>query len=392
MRPTAGKLPPQVTALQLSSAGPDAVSAVVLVNRGSKPFSQALRVHDPQRKTGFILPAVGVAPGQAFWLPVSVPLSYGGLCRDCTGFARRDRLVYATAELQSIEYENGILAMEFAAPAAGEAVLELSAQPTGPYLAAGSPTGFDWDPKLMRARLRIPPGKGPAGRVRVGLAIEPPEHTAFFVNLARLVIGRKNIVSTSYSSPELAQRSRLLAPPGFALEAQPKSPTEIDYRVTVPETALHGEFVELALEADGVRLGRARVQIFRPASVRVRQAAPLHFGSTELRIDPPLIAFDPRSGRTIDIVVRNNAPSIESFAVSASGDGLEFVPSATEIDRNLYLDFLSRKVMKGWMEREVMPRDIPWTALSKPLSACEVALVTSAGVALKADRPFDCTA
>ncbi len=60
-----------------------------------------------------------------------------------------------------------------------------------------------------------------------------------------------------------------------------------------------------------------------------------------------------------------------------------------EIDRNLYLDFLSRKVMKGWMKNEVPPRDIPWTPLSKPLPRCKVALVGSAGVALKNDRPFD---
>lgn len=331
VRPASGKLPPQVTALQLSSPGPDGSSAVALVNQSAKPFSQPLRVYDPRQKTSFILPPVGVAAGQAFWLPVSVPLSYGGLCRDCTGFARRDRLVYATAELQSVEYENGIVAMEFAAPTGGEAVLELSAQPTGPYLAAGSPAEFEWDPKLMHARLRVPPGKGPASRVRIGLAIEPPEHTAFFVNPTRLVMGRKNIISTSYSSPELAGRSRLLAPAGYGLKAQTKSATEIDYQVTVPDTALHGEFVELALEADGVRLGRARVQIFRPVSIRVREVAALHFGATELRIDPPLVAFDPRSGRAIDIVVRNNAPSIETFTVAASGDGLEFVPSGTEM-------------------------------------------------------------
>jgi D-proline reductase (dithiol) PrdB len=64
-------------------------------------------------------------------------------------------------------------------------------------------------------------------------------------------------------------------------------------------------------------------------------------------------------------------------------------PSSEEIDKNLYLDFLTRKVMKGWMEREVTPKDVPWTPLSKPLSGCRVALVTSAGVALKADPPFD---
>jgi D-proline reductase (dithiol) PrdB len=64
-------------------------------------------------------------------------------------------------------------------------------------------------------------------------------------------------------------------------------------------------------------------------------------------------------------------------------------PSADEIEKNLYLDFLTRKVMKGWMEHEQRPDSIPWTPLRKPLDQCKVALVSSAGVALKADRPFD---
>lgn len=32
---------------------------------------------------------------------------------------------------------------------------------------------------------------------------------------------------------------------------------------------------------------------------------------------------------------------------------------------------------------------VPWTPLSKPLSACRVALVTSCGVYLRSDPPFD---
>jgi hypothetical protein len=64
-------------------------------------------------------------------------------------------------------------------------------------------------------------------------------------------------------------------------------------------------------------------------------------------------------------------------------------PCAEEIEKNLYLDFLTRKVMKGWMEHERRPDSIPWTSLRKPLSQCKVAVVSSAGVAMKADRPFD---
>ncbi len=64
-------------------------------------------------------------------------------------------------------------------------------------------------------------------------------------------------------------------------------------------------------------------------------------------------------------------------------------PSPDEIDHNMYLDFLTRKVMRGWMENEVSPADIPWTPLRKPLSECRVALVSSAGVTLRTDQPFD---
>jgi D-proline reductase (dithiol) PrdB len=72
-----------------------------------------------------------------------------------------------------------------------------------------------------------------------------------------------------------------------------------------------------------------------------------------------------------------------------SGEMISSTPSAAEIDGNLYLDFLTRKVMKGWMEREETPGDIPWTPLAKPLPECRVALVTSAGVCLRTDTPFD---
>ena len=35
------------------------------------------------------------------------------------------------------------------------------------------------------------------------------------------------------------------------------------------------------------------------------------------------------------------------------------------------------------------PRDIPWTPLEKPLYECRVALISSGGIALKSDIPFD---
>lgn len=58
------------------------------------------------------------------------------------------------------------------------------------------------------------------------------------------------------------------------------------------------------------------------------------------------------------------------------------------IDSYRFLDFASKQVMKAWAARE-KPGSIPFTALSKPLRECTVALVTSAGVARNDDRPFD---
>ena len=80
--------------------------------------------------------------------------------------AIRIDLAYATAELTGMEYENGILAMEFIASSPGEAVLQLSHEPTGPLIAAGRhPVTFDWDPKKS-ARARDHSGRGCEDRTR----------------------------------------------------------------------------------------------------------------------------------------------------------------------------------------------------------------------------------
>jgi hypothetical protein len=44
--------------------------------------------------------------------------------------------------------------------------------------------------------------------------------------------------------------------------------------------------------------------------------------------------------------------------------------------------------MQTWAKMET-PRDIPWTPLEKPLFECRVALISSGGIALKSDIPFD---
>lgn len=58
------------------------------------------------------------------------------------------------------------------------------------------------------------------------------------------------------------------------------------------------------------------------------------------------------------------------------------------IDSYRFLDFASRQVMKAWAARE-NGGEIPFTPLAKPLRDCTVALVSTAGVARRDDRPFD---
>ena len=63
----------------------------------------------------------------------------------------------------------------------------------------------------------------------------------------------------------------------------------------------------------------------------------------------------------------------------------------TEADREVTLEaigFANRRIVSAWIEREP-PREIPWTPLAKPLRECRVALVSTAGLALHGDTPFD---
>lgn len=58
------------------------------------------------------------------------------------------------------------------------------------------------------------------------------------------------------------------------------------------------------------------------------------------------------------------------------------------VDSYRFLDGVSKRLIKSWIKLE-LPREIPWTSLSKPLSDCTVALISTGGIALKTDRPFD---
>jgi D-proline reductase (dithiol) PrdB len=59
-----------------------------------------------------------------------------------------------------------------------------------------------------------------------------------------------------------------------------------------------------------------------------------------------------------------------------------------QVDSFRFLDGVTKKLVKTWIGLETQ-REIPWTSLSKPLDECTVALVSSAGLALKTDHPFD---
>jgi hypothetical protein len=327
-QPPSEKLPAGVTAIELVSPG---ASAVSMINRSGQPFRAELRVFEPASKRTITIPAA-VPAGESAWLPLSVSLAPDGLCRECSNFSAAERLVSATAELLSIEYENGILAMEFAAPEAGEAVLQLERKPVGPLLAAGAPVDYDWDDHALRARLPIPRSGAPGHRVRIGIAIEVAETAAFFTDARRLIIGQKNAIATNYSSAQVAARSRLRLPEGFTATSKVKSPDEIEYQVAVPADALHGDFATLALEADGTLMGRARLQLFRPFSIRLMEAIQIHFGQhAELTPDPPIAPIDPKAGGNLEISIRNNWPGIQTYRLEAHGDGLEFLPAKTEI-------------------------------------------------------------
>jgi D-proline reductase (dithiol) PrdB len=58
------------------------------------------------------------------------------------------------------------------------------------------------------------------------------------------------------------------------------------------------------------------------------------------------------------------------------------------VDSYRFLDGITRRVLKTWATRESY-REIPWTPLARPLAECTVTLVSTAGLALETDEPFD---
>jgi D-proline reductase (dithiol) PrdB len=62
--------------------------------------------------------------------------------------------------------------------------------------------------------------------------------------------------------------------------------------------------------------------------------------------------------------------------------------SEKQVDSTRFLDRQAKALVQGWIKLEE-PREIPWTPLSRPLEESTVALISSAGLALKTGRPFD---
>ena len=230
-------LPQPAPGILLQQFGSETGLAFVsIVNTTSRPWTGDVKLKR------LVIPAVMVPAHDSAWLPVHVTLLAGPLCKDCTAFAKRNHLVYSTAELTAMEYENGILAMEFSAPAKGEVLLQLSSEPRGPLVAGGRPAEVTWDDKTQRVRLPIPAGTGVGHHVRIGLAIEAPDATAFFTSAHVLLIGETNHLTAEFSSEAIAQRSRLRTTPEFAFTQDPtKEPLQFIYNIKVPETAIHGD-------------------------------------------------------------------------------------------------------------------------------------------------------
>ena len=58
------------------------------------------------------------------------------------------------------------------------------------------------------------------------------------------------------------------------------------------------------------------------------------------------------------------------------------------VDSYRFISGITKRMIKSWIGLE-RPRSIPWTPLAKPLKECTVSLISTAGIALKTDKPFD---
>jgi hypothetical protein len=317
----------------------EGLSLASLANNTPNAWHGDVRVMYPAVDRVIELPSVSVGAHDVLWLPVDIPLEAGPLCSGCNGFAPPDHLAFATAELTAMEYENGVLAMEFIAPKPGQVILQLSHEPTGPLLAGGHPTIFDWDTRSQRARLPIPAGDPKTGRVRIALAIDAPQATGFFDHTPVLLVGETSQITAEFSPAAVAARSRLRVSPDLPIsrdappaDAPKDKPLLITYKVTVPPNSIEGDTAQLAIEADGVQLSHARMQLRAPAAVTIEDSVAVRVAADSfVPLRPATIPVNQRSGRVLVVTLRNNAPEIRTFQIAFDVPGLEFSPAKTNI-------------------------------------------------------------
>ena len=70
------------------------------------------------------------------------------------------------------------------------------------------------------------------------------------------------------------------------------------------------------------------------------------------------------------------------------GDNIMSQTMNKTVDSYRFIGGITKRMIQSWIKKE-QPRAIPWTPLTKPLAECTVALISSAGVALETDKPFD---
>ncbi|MBI3694969.1 MAG: DUF1926 domain-containing protein [Acidobacteria bacterium] len=316
----------------LAAPGPRGPSFLSALNYSeNRPATGPLEAVDPRtgkpvQLTGFNLP-----PRQALLMPLSLPLALPEVCPNCSAFAPDERLVWATAELVSATFENGVLGLEFVAPSEGELELELARRPQGPLITGARLRQFDWDDKTRRLHLHIPAGKAPDFHTRVGLGIQLPDTSVFLKAPRRFILGTTAQVTATFSSPELAARSRLLTPAGWRVQAEPAE-TEIDYRLEVPSDAVAGDTVRLAVQTDGQVAQYAAVSIAPPVSLRIEPEEALHpRRDARLAIRPHLATVLLPGHRSYRVFLQNHYDEIKTFELSAAGEGLEISPVRLEL-------------------------------------------------------------
>jgi hypothetical protein len=359
--PPAAALPRGLRLALLSTPGPrgPAFVSALYYNEDHPIAGGTLTVSDPKTSRPLALRRVNLPARQALLMPLNLPLASPEVCATCSTFAPRERIVSATAELLSVAFENGVLAMEFAAPGEGELVLELARQPEGPVLAGARIRSFDWDAKTHHLRVIIPPGQPPEYRSRVGLGIQLPDTSVFLKGPQRLIVGSTAVITASFSSSDLADRARLLGPAGWRIRPERRGGAAIDYQVEVPGDAVPGDTSTFAIETEGTVAQSLVLPLARFCAVRVEPEESFHWrGGSQLAIRPYLSTTPLQRPRTYRVHLRNHSDEIRTFEVAATGAGMKFQPGRLEV------------VVGGGLEREVTlsaspvngrPGLYPWT-------------------------------